>query len=59
MHERNDQWSHPLSDGDVYVYTVESVERIGDRTVHVGVVGGDIASSLSYELGRLVAIEPR
>ncbi|WP_128645616.1 hypothetical protein [Rhodococcus sp. BS-15] len=49
VHERNDEWQpHPFSTDEIYIYTVESVERINEDSVLVGIVGGDIPSGINY-----------
>ena len=59
VHERNADWPQPLSSGEVYIYTVDSVMRANADTVHVAITGGDIRSSICYEPGDQVTIEAR
>jgi hypothetical protein len=59
VHERNADWPQPFSQDEVYIYTVETVERVNADTVNVGIVGGDTPSSIIYEPGDQVTIEPR
>ncbi|MFT7022419.1 MAG: hypothetical protein ACJA07_001503 [Rhodococcus sp. (in: high G+C Gram-positive bacteria)] len=59
VHERNDEWPFPFSTGEIYIYTVESVERINEDSVLVGIVGGDIPSGINYEPQNTVRREAR
>ncbi|ATI36439.1 hypothetical protein CPI83_30035 (plasmid) [Rhodococcus sp. H-CA8f] len=59
VHERNADWPQPFSDGDVYIYTAEGVDRLNVDTVQVRITGGDIPSAITYSATDTVKIEPR
>ncbi|GAA3148495.1 MAG: hypothetical protein WBD41_09805 [Rhodococcus sp. (in: high G+C Gram-positive bacteria)] len=59
VHERNADWPQPFSDGDVYIYTAEGVDRLNEDTVQVRITGGDIPSAITYGATDTVKIEPR
>lgn len=59
VHERNADWPQPFSQEEVYIYTVDTVDRINAELVHVFIVGGDIAAAIPYTPVDTVNVEPR
>lgn len=56
VEERNADWLEPFSDGEIYRYTVESVEKINADNVHVFIRTDGMASAIAYRTADSVKV---